>query len=76
MCRFVMYMGNPLRLDLLTTRPSHSIIHQSYNAREREEPLNGDGFGIAWYAHGVSEEAAVFRSIVQLRSCPFTRLPC
>ncbi len=63
MCRFVFYRGKPLRLELLTTLPSHSIIHQSTHAREREEPLNGDGFGIAWYVPDISEQPAVFRSI-------------
>ena len=62
MCRFVMYFGEALTLDRLTTEPTHSLIHQSYKARERREPLNGDGFGIAWYAHDISPEPAVFRS--------------
>lgn len=63
MCRFVLYMGPPITLDLLTTRPEHSIIRQSFQARMREEPLNGDGFGIAWYAPDISPEPALFRSI-------------
>ncbi len=62
MCRFVLYLGEPLTLDVLTTKPAHSLIHQSYKARERPEPLNGDGFGIAWYAQGISDEPAVYRS--------------
>jgi glutamine amidotransferase len=62
-CRFVVYMGAPITLDLLTTRPEHSIIRQSFKARLREEPLNGDGFGIAWYAPDISPEPALFRSI-------------
>jgi glutamine amidotransferase len=62
MCRFVLYLGKPLTLDMLTTRPKHSLIHQSYKARERKEPLNGDGFGLAWYARGLSEEPALYRS--------------
>ena len=33
MCRFVLYMGPPITLDLLTTRPEYSIIHQSFKAR-------------------------------------------
>ena len=36
----------------LLTRSTQSLIRQSYRAREREEPLNGDGFGIGWYAEG------------------------
>lgn len=62
MCRFVLYLGDPLTLDVLTTRPDHSLIHQSYQARERPEPLNGDGFGIAWYVPELSDEPALYRS--------------
>ena len=50
-----------LLLLLLHTGPDRSIIKQSYDARERlQDPslpnhlgfgnLNGDGFGIGWYA--------------------------
>lgn len=63
MCRFVLYMGPPITLDLLTTRPAHSIIHQSFKSRLREEPLNGDGFGIAWYVPEISLNPAQYRSI-------------
>lgn len=56
MCRFVLYLGPSVTLDLLTTRPTYSIIHQSYKARMRVEPLNGDGFGLAWYVPEVSAE--------------------
>ncbi len=63
MCRFALYMGPPITLDLLTTRPEYSIIHQSFKSRMREEPLNGDGFGLAWYVPEISPEPALFRSI-------------
>jgi glutamine amidotransferase len=62
MCRFVMYLGEPLAIECLTTRPRHSLIHQSYKAKERREPLNGDGFGVAWYSPDISPRPAVFRS--------------
>jgi predicted glutamine amidotransferase len=51
-----------MRVSALLTEPSHSLIHQSFRAEEREEPLNGDGFGVAWYADGI-DEPALFRSI-------------
>lgn len=63
MCRFALYIGPPITLDLLTTRPEHSIIRQSYKSRLMEEPLNGDGFGLAWYVPEISPEPAQFRSI-------------
>ncbi len=50
MCRFVVYKGNEMLMADLLTRSDRSLIRQSYNARERPEPLNGDGFGVDWYA--------------------------
>ncbi|MDT8409629.1 MAG: class II glutamine amidotransferase [Wenzhouxiangellaceae bacterium] len=49
MCRFTLYMGQEIPIADLVTRPENSLIHQSTHARERPEPLNGDGFGLAWY---------------------------
>jgi glutamine amidotransferase len=63
MCRFVLYLGPRARLSSLIVDPGHSLIRQSVHSREREEPLNGDGFGIGWYAKDLSVEPAVFRSI-------------
>lgn len=63
MCRFVLYKGPPLRLSSLITEPDHSLIHQSTRSRESEEPLNGDGFGVAWYNPELSPEPATFRSV-------------
>jgi len=62
MCRFTFYMGAPISLGSLITEPTHSLIKQSFDSKERSEPLNGDGFGVAWYANA-DDEAAVFRSI-------------
>ncbi|MCC7258321.1 MAG: class II glutamine amidotransferase [Gammaproteobacteria bacterium] len=62
MCRFTFYKGKPLSLSALLTVPEHSLIHQSFHALERDEPLNGDGFGVAWYSEG-HDEPALFRSV-------------
>jgi predicted glutamine amidotransferase len=56
-------MGPPITLDLLTTIPQYSVVRQSFKARMREEPLNGDGFGLAWYVPDISPMPALFRSI-------------
>lgn len=63
MCRFILYQGPPILLSSLLIDPAHSLIRQSTNSREREEPLNGDGFGVGWYAPDFTDEPAVFRSI-------------
>jgi len=47
----------------LVTRPEHSLIHQSFDAEQREEPLNGDGFGVGWYLPEVNPVPAVFTSV-------------
>ncbi len=63
MCRFILYRGEPITLSSLITEPSNSLIHQSFHSHEREEPLNGDGFGVAWYAPEMSDEPALFSSV-------------
>jgi len=63
MCRFTLYLGPPVRLSTLVTEPEHSLIRQSYQAEERSEPLNGDGFGIGWYSPRLWSEPALFHQI-------------
>ncbi|MEM7294145.1 MAG: class II glutamine amidotransferase [Pseudomonadota bacterium] len=62
MCRFIFYLGDAIALSTLLTEPAHSLIQQSYASRERSDPLNGDGFGVAWYADN-DPQSAVFKSI-------------
>lgn len=63
MCRFTLYLGPVIRLASLVVEPAHSIIDQSVHSKSQEDPLNGDGFGIAWYAPDLSPEPALFRSV-------------
>lgn len=63
MFRFIAYLGQPIIVDELLLKPSNSLIHQSFDAGEMSEPLNGDGFGLGWYDHGVRELPGLFRSI-------------
>jgi len=63
MCRFMAYHGPPIPLDELLYQPDHSIIQQSIDAQEREEPLNGDGWGVGWYDPSLSPEPAVYREV-------------
>ncbi len=61
MCRFIFYRGETLPLSSILTEPENSLIHQSTHARERAEPLNGDGFGVSWYGSD-QEHPGLFRS--------------
>ena len=63
MCRFLCYMGPEVLLTDLLYRPKNSLILQSYKSRERKEPLNGDGFGVGWYAPQISPTPCVFTSL-------------
>jgi len=63
MCRFIAYLGKPIMADELLLKPANSLVHQSYSAGEMPEILNGDGFGVGWYAHSISERPGLFRAI-------------
>ena len=63
MCRFLCYRGPELLLSDLLYRPTNSLIRQSFHAKERTEPLNGDGFGVGWYTPEISSTPCVFSSI-------------
>lgn len=63
MCRFLCYKGPQILLADLLYRPRHSLILQSFKATERPEPLNGDGFGVGWYATDITPTPCVFTSL-------------
>jgi glutamine amidotransferase len=63
MCRLMAYLGSPIIIDKLLYQPKNSLVNQSINARELEEPLNGDGFGIGWYVPEVNFEPVTFVSV-------------
>lgn len=56
MCRWIAYIGKPIHMDRLVTRPANSLLEQSVNAKMHYKPdgsilaTNGDGFGVGWYA--------------------------
>lgn len=66
MCRWIAYQGSPIAIDTLLTKPNHSLVDQSINARhlglgdapmaqqfrDHNFPTNGDGFGLAWVGRG------------------------
>ena len=83
MCRFALYLGSPIVVSSLITEPSNSNIHQSFHSHERKEPLNGDGFGLAWYVPEISDEPSLFKDLSPawnnanlLQLARVTRTPC
>src|SRR5688572_20786995 len=65
MCRWIAYIGKPIYIDTLVTKPSRSLVEQSLNSKmsfTQEGSLlttNGDGFGVGWYAG--KEEPGLFK---------------
>ena len=66
MCRWLAYVGSPITMDTVLTKPNHSLLDQSLLARDlylpgvpmssqfcdRAFPTNGDGFGLGWSGIG------------------------
>lgn len=63
MCRFIAYRGKPILLDEVLHKPKNSLINQSAQANEAEEPLNGDGFGVGWYMKDIDPQPGLFVSV-------------
>ena len=63
MCRFVAYLGTPILVEEILTKPNNSLIHQSFDALESEMTVNGDGFGLGYYNKEIRKEPALYRSI-------------
>ncbi len=59
MCRWLAYQGPPLALETLLLRPENALVRQSMAARRSLTPVNGDGFGVAWW--GAKPKPGVFR---------------
>jgi len=71
MCRWAAYIGAPIYLEDIVSRPQHSLIHQSHCATECRTTINADGFGIAWY--GEREEPGLYRDVMPAWSDPNLR---
>ncbi len=61
MCRWLGYAGAPVYLEELISKPDHSLIDQSLEARSGATTTNGDGFGIGWY--GDRETPGPYRNV-------------
>jgi predicted glutamine amidotransferase len=68
MCRWAAYIGKPIFLEEIISRPGHSLIHQSHCATQCHTAINADGFGVAWY--GEREEPGLYRDVLPAWSDP------
>ncbi|MBK4215451.1 class II glutamine amidotransferase [Paracoccus caeni] len=68
MCRWAAYLGQPIFLEDIVSRPAHSLIRQSQRAQRCMTPVNADGFGIAWY--GERPEPGLYRDVMPAWSDP------
>lgn len=63
MCRIAMYKGPAIPISKIVVEPPHSLVRQSYDAREMlSGSSNADGFGIGWYHLNLSEKPAIYRN--------------
>ena len=65
MCRLAAYIGAEIPLENILIKPEHSLLEQNQDAREAKMTVNGDGFGIAWYAS--ENQLGVYRDVALSR---------
>ncbi len=63
MCRLAAYSGPSIPLQNIVTVPVHSLQKQSVAAEKSLVSVNGDGFGICWYADEV-ERPALYKDVM------------
>jgi predicted glutamine amidotransferase len=68
MCRWAAYIGAPIFLEEIISRPGHSLIRQSHCATECHSAINADGFGLAWYDQRT--EPGLYRDVYPAWSDP------
>ena len=71
MCRWAAWVGKPIYLEDVISKPGHSLIEQSRAAEECKTAINADGFGVAWY--GDRETPGLFRDVFPAWSDPNLR---
>lgn len=59
MCRWVAWLGKPVFMEDVISRPEHSLIHQSRDAHCCKSAINADGVGVAWY--GARPEPGIYK---------------
>lgn len=66
MCRIAAYHGPEIAMAEVVLTPEHSLLCQSQNATEAKLAVNGDGFGLAWYAtwSGAPKGPGLYRDVM------------
>ena len=62
MCRWLAYIGEAVTPERFLYEEQFSLIDQSYSARKSKSVVNGDGFGLGWYAD--KPEPGLFRDVL------------
>jgi ergothioneine biosynthesis protein EgtC len=63
MCRFAIYKGPEIPIHRFVLEPEHSILKQSYDAKEMlSGSVNADGFGIGWFNRKLDPGPALYTS--------------
>src|SRR5437016_5004013 len=71
MCRMLGYVGPPLALGEVLTRPPHSLCRQSYQPKEMTSgTVNADGFGAALWLDDGRDEPALYRTAAPIWADP------
>ena len=67
MCRILGYLGAPIILDYLLSKPEHSLIVQSYQPREMTSGVvSADGYGIGWFHPQRETEPFVYKNLLPI----------
>lgn len=69
MCRILGYLGSPILLDYVLSKPEHSLIVQSYQPQKMTSGVvNADGFGVGWYHPQQDVEPFIYRNTLPIWS--------
>lgn len=69
MCRLLGYLGPPIFLESLLSKPEHSLVVQSYKPHEMHDGLaSADGFGVGWYHPQRDTNPFVYKNILPIWS--------
>lgn len=79
MCRHLAYLGTPVTLAEMVTKPEHGLLEQTWAPRDMRDggTMNVDGFGVGWFD---GDEVTRYRSVnpmwtdaTFLELCPHVR---